>query len=128
MTAYAIVKHIHMTAAIASGAFFLLRGMWMMQESKLMNASLVRVLPHIIDTVLLLSAFGLIYFLGGFPLWVQVKVLSLFVYIALGMVAFRFASAWGSRVVAFFLALAVFGFILSVAVSKNPEGFLAPFI
>ena len=54
MQAYAVVKHIHVAAVLASGGFFLLRGLWMMQESSLLNARLVRVLPHVIDTILLL--------------------------------------------------------------------------
>lgn len=127
-SAYAIAKHIHMTAVLVSGGFFLIRGLLMMQESKLMEAKLMRILPHIVDTVLLLSALGLIVLLGSFPLWVQVKVVALFAYIALGVFAFRIAKGWGSRVFFFFLALFTFGFILSVAITKNPEGFLAAFI
>ncbi|MDP2228737.1 MAG: SirB2 family protein [Moraxellaceae bacterium] len=128
MTTYAIFKHLHMTAVLASGAFFLLRGLWMMQESSLLNAKLVRILPHVIDTVLLISAFVLIGYLGSLPLWVQVKIGALFVYIMLGMMAFRFGKSWGVRVLAFFLALAVFAFMLSVAISKNPQGYLAPLL
>ncbi|MFN3587471.1 MAG: SirB2 family protein [Moraxellaceae bacterium] len=125
MTTYAILKHVHMTAVLASGAFFLLRGLWMMQESSLMNAKLVRILPHVIDTVLLASALALVVYLGTLPVWVQVKIGALFLYIMLGMVAFRFGKSWGLRVIFFFLALAVFAFIFSVAISKQPQGFLA---
>jgi uncharacterized membrane protein SirB2 len=128
MHVYAILKHVHLTAVGLSGLFFLLRGLWMMQESSLLNAKLVRVLPHIIDTVLLVSAAGLVIELGSIPLWVQVKVVALFVYIFLGVVSFRLAKGWGSKVLAFFAALFVFGFIISVAVTKNPHGFLAAFL
>ena len=125
MTTYLLFKHIHMTAALASGAFFLLRGLWMMQESSLFNAKLVKVLPHIIDTILLVSALTLVGLMGAFPTFVLVKVAALFVYIALGMMAFRFMKGWGSRVFMFFMALAVYAFIVSVAVTKNPQGFLS---
>jgi uncharacterized membrane protein SirB2 len=121
---YHLVKHVHMGAVLASGGFFLLRGLWMMQESSLLSSKFARVLPHIIDTVLLLSAITLVVLLGGLPVWVQVKIAALFVYIFLGMLAFRFAKGYGAKVTAFFLALAVFAFIASVAVSKNPHGFL----
>lgn len=125
MTTYTIFKHIHMTAALASGAFFLLRGLWMMQESSFFNARIVRVLPHVIDTVLLVSALVLIGLMGSFPTFVQVKIGALFVYIALGMMAFRFMKGWGARVFMFFLALSVYAFILSVAITKHPQGFLS---
>lgn len=125
MNTYMIFKHIHMTAALASGAFFLLRGLWMMQESSLFNAKLVRILPHVIDTILLVSALVLVGMMGAFPAFVLVKVAALFVYIALGMMAFRFLKGWGGRVFMFFSALAVYAFIVSVAISKNPQGFLS---
>lgn len=125
MTTYMLFKHIHMTAALASGAFFLLRGLWMMQESSLFNARLVRILPHVIDTVLLVSALVLVGLMGSFPAFVLVKVAALFVYIALGMMAFRFMTGWGGRVFMFFLALSVYAFIVSVAITKNSQGFLS---
>lgn len=125
MTTYTIVKHIHMTAALASGAFFLLRGLWMMQESSFFNARIVKILPHVIDTVLLISALVLVGMLGSLPSFVLVKIAALFVYIALGMMAFRFMKGWGHRVFMFFLALFVYAFILSVAITKHPQGFLS---
>lgn len=121
---YPLIKHIHMGAVLASGGFFLLRGLWMMQESSLLNSTFARVVPHIIDTVLLLSAITLVVLIGSLPAWVQVKIVALFVYIFLGMLAFRIAKGYGSKVLSFFLALAVFAFIFSVAVTKNPHGFL----
>lgn len=121
---YPIIKHIHMGAVLASGGFFLLRGLWMMQESSLLNSKFARVLPHVIDTVLLLSAITLVVYLGVLPVWVQVKIVALFVYIFLGVLAFRLAKGYGTRVLSFFLALTVFAFIMSVAITKTPQGFL----
>jgi uncharacterized membrane protein SirB2 len=121
---YPLIKHIHMGAVLASGGFFLLRGLWMMQESSLLNSKFARVLPHIIDTVLLLSAITLVVFLGTLPVWVEVKIVALFVYIFLGVLSFRIAKGYGAKVMAFFLALLVFAFIMSVAITKNPHGFL----
>ncbi|MDQ8037377.1 MAG: SirB2 family protein [Pedobacter sp.] len=121
---YPLVKHVHMGAVLASGGFFLLRGLWMMQESSLLSSKFARVVPHIIDTVLLLSAITLVVLLGHLPAWVQVKIVALFVYIFLGVLSFRIAKGYGAKVLAFFLALAVFAFIMSVAITKNPHGFL----
>lgn len=124
---YPLIKHIHVGAVLASGGFFLLRGLWMMQESSLLTSKFARVVPHVIDTVLLLAAIALVVFLGGVPAWVQVKIVALFVYIFLGVLAFRLAKGYGARVLAFFLALSVFAFMMSVAITKSPWGFLGKF-
>lgn len=121
---YPLIKQIHVGAVLASGGFFLLRGLWMMQESSLLNSKFARVVPHIIDTVLLLAAIALVVQLGVLPTWVQVKIAALFVYIFMGMLAFRLAKGYGAKVTAFFLALGVFAFIMSVAITKSPWGFL----
>ncbi|HEX4869620.1 MAG TPA: SirB2 family protein [Moraxellaceae bacterium] len=121
---YPLIKQIHVGAVLASGGFLLLRGLWMMQESSLLNSKFARVVPHVIDTVLLLAAIALVVHLGALPVWVQVKIAALFLYIFLGMLAFRLAKGYGARVTAFFLALGVFAFIMSVAITKSPWGFL----
>ncbi len=121
---YPLVKQIHVGAVLASGGFFLLRGLLMMQESTLLNGKFFRVLPHVIDTVLLLAAIVLLVYVGALPAWVQVKIAALFVYIFLGVLAFRLARGYGSRVFCFFMALGVFAFILSVAITRQPWGFL----
>lgn len=121
---YPLIKQIHVGAVLASGGFFLLRGLWLMQESSLLNSKFARVVPHVIDTVLLLAAIALLVHLGALPTWVQMKIAALFVYIFLGMLAFRFAKSYGARVLSFFMALGVFAFIMSVAITKSPWGFL----
>lgn len=124
---YPLIKQIHVGAVLASGGFFLLRGLWMMQESSLLNSKFARVVPHIIDTVLLLAAIALVVQMGMLPVWVQVKIAALFVYIFLGVLAFRLAKGYGAKVLAFFLALGMFAFIMSVAITKSPWGFLGKF-
>lgn len=121
---YPLVKQVHVGAVLASGGFFLLRGLLMMQESSLLSGKFLRIVPHVIDTVLLIAAIVLLVQIGALPAWVQVKIVALFVYIFLGVMAFRLARGYGTRVLCFFLALGTFGFILSVAITRNPAGFL----
>jgi len=127
MHIYEIFKHVHLACVGLSGLLFALRGLWMIQESSLLQSRVIKVIPHIVDTVLLLSAAGLIVQLGGIPLWVQVKVLALFVYVAFGVAAFK-GGSMGLRLTAFFLGLLTYSFIISVAVSKSPYGFLIHFM
>ncbi|MCZ6503711.1 MAG: SirB2 family protein [Gammaproteobacteria bacterium] len=84
--------YIHITCAALSLFLFTLRGIWMMKESNLLQLRVVRFLPHIIDTVLLLAAVALTIIINQFPLvthWLTVKLIALIIYICLGMVALR---------------------------------------
>lgn len=123
-----ILKHIHLTFIGLSIAGFLLRGFWMMSDSPLLQAKLTKILPHIIDTVLLVSAVVLAVQLGlkpGEHPWLLAKIIALFVYIALGVIALKPGRPKAVRITAFVLALVVFAFIVCAALFKSPAGFFA---
>ena len=87
----------------------------------------VRIVPHVVDTVLLVSAIALAAMIGDDPGtrgWLSAKVIGLLVYIALGSVALKYGPTRGVRSAAFVGALATFAYIVSVAVTKSPAGFL----
>ena len=86
MSSYLILKHIHITAVVLSGLFFLLRGGWLLQHSPQLKAKWVKISPHVIDTILLFSAIAMLVVSGQFPAWVHVKMTLLLVYIGLGLV------------------------------------------
>ncbi len=124
---YLALKHFHITCVVLSGAGFALRGWWSITGSGLLRAKLTRSLPHIIDTCLLGSAVTLAWMSGQYPFvqgWLTAKVLGLLAYIGLGMLALKPGRPSGVRRVAFLAALATFAYIVSVALSKNPLGFL----
>lgn len=125
---YVAVKHLHVLCAVLSGAGFLLQGIWMMLRSPLLRHRLTRTVPHVIDTVFLGSAIVLATMSGQYPFvapWVTAKVVALVVYILLGAVALRLGPTMPVRVVALVAALVTFLWIVSVALTKNPAGFLA---
>ncbi len=120
---YAIVKNIHVLAVLISIAGFTLRGAWMICGSTLLDRKLVRVLPHIVDTVLLATAIWLTVLIGQYPFatsWLTAKLIALIVYIVLGMIAIRRGKTRRQRIIAFSLALLTVAYILLVAVSRNP--------
>ena len=114
---YLMLKHIHMTMAALSFIGFFIRGIWMWRQSPWLHKKLVKILPHIIDTLLLISAFAL----ADHP-WLMTKIVLLVVYIVLGVIAFRNANPT-VRKCSWIAALIVFIYIFSVAISKNPLGF-----
>lgn len=125
---YLALKHFHITCVILSGTGFALRGWWSITGSPRLRARLTRILPHVVDSCLLASAIGLAVMAEQYPFvhgWLTAKVLGLLTYIGLGAVALRPARPKGVRVAAFVGALATLAYIVSVALSKNPLGWLA---
>lgn len=125
---YYTIKQIHVIAVVVSVLGFMLRGGWMMCSSPLLQHRLTRVLPHVVDTVLLVSALVLAAMISQYPFvapWVTAKVLGLLLYIGLGMVALRRGPTRAIRVSAWVAALVVYAWIASVATSKQTWGFIA---
>ena len=125
---YLALKHFHITCVVLSGAGFALRGAWALAGSPLARARLTRVLPHVVDSCLLLSAIALAWMAGQYPFvhgWLTAQIVGLLAYIGLGMLALKPGRPLALRGAAFVAALATFSWIVSVALSKNPLGWLA---
>ena len=122
---YELLKQVHITCALLSVSGFALRGYWLMQRDPRLGHRLTRVLPHLVDTVLLGSAVAMLFVLGISPFaldWLSAKLAALLIYIALGMVTLRFGRSRRLRIGAFWLALATGLYIISVAYTKSPMG------
>jgi uncharacterized membrane protein SirB2 len=116
---YAAVKHLHLLTVALSGAFFFVRGLWMIADSPRLRARWVRVAPHVNDTVLLAAALYLATF-HGLPPWIVAKLVALPAYIVIGAIAIRYGRGKPVRVAAWLVAQGVFLYIVAVAVTKNP--------
>jgi uncharacterized membrane protein SirB2 len=130
LNAFLSAYTIHIAAVCLSGSFFLLRGIWMIQENTLLEKKIVRIAPHVIDTVLLVSGVVLAVLVQQYPgvdSWLTVKVLALIAYIVLGVFALRRGKTKTARVSYMAAAIAVFGFMVSVSLTRSPLGFLTYF-
>lgn len=122
MTAYVLFKIIHMSFAMISILGFATRGIMKIQGSAVLEKKLVKVLPHVVDTILLASAIVLVVMSGQYPFstpWVTAKLLGLIVYIGLGVFVMKKAKTQKSRIIAFVLALVTVAYILMVASTKQ---------
>ncbi|MXS81738.1 SirB2 family protein [Nitrosomonas oligotropha] len=120
---YALLKMIHVSSVILSYSLFFLRGVWLIRDSTNLRQRWVKILPHIVDTVLLTSAVFLAMTIQQNPLqdsWLTAKVAGLLLYIALGMVAIRFGKTRRTKIIAWVAAQCVFIYIVLVAVTKSP--------
>lgn len=119
---YLAIKHLHITFAVLSGSFFLLRGLWMLADSPMLQRRWVKVTPHVVDTLLLASALVLVFWSGQYPFvqpWLTAKVLALVAYIVLGTMALKRGRTKGVRTFALLAALATFAYIVAVALTRQ---------
>ena len=124
---YATLKLVHVSAVVLSGIGFVTRGV-LAAAHRSPTGAFARVLPHAVDTVLLASALALAW-VGGFnPLavpWLEAKLAGLAVYILAGTIALKRGRTPGTRGAAFAVAVLAYAYIVSVALTKQPLGWLA---
>jgi uncharacterized membrane protein SirB2 len=126
MNSYTSLKHFHIACAALSGALFLLRGIWMLAGSARLQQKWVRIAPHVVDTLLLASAVVLAVWSRQYPgaqPWLTAKLVALVGYIVLGVIALKRGRTLQTRQAAFVGALALFAYIVAVAVTKQPWPF-----
>ena len=125
---YVVLKHLHIAAVVLSGAGFFLRGVWMLQESPRLQLRWVRVAPHVVDTLLLGSAISMAVISAQYPFaldWLTAKLFGLLAYIFCGTMALKRGQSKMQRVFFFCCSLAVFAYIVSVALTREPLSVLA---
>jgi uncharacterized membrane protein SirB2 len=105
-----------------------MRGLWMLRDSPMLQRRWVRVAPHVIDTLLLGSAISMVIISAQYPFaldWLTAKLCGLLVYILCGAMALKRGRTKGQRAVYFAFALLAFAYIVSVALTRNPLGWLS---
>lgn len=120
---YLLLKHLHVTCVVLSGLGFLLRLSWMWRQSPWLQRRISRVLPHVVDSLLLLSALVMAWMSGQYPLaqdWLSAKLFGLLLYIACGMMALKRGRTLSIRLYFGGLAVLAYGYIVAVALTRQP--------
>lgn len=120
---YMVLKHSHITFAALSILFFTLRGYWMLSTPEKLKRRWVRIAPHIIDTLLLVSAIALTITVSQYPFthsWLTAKLIALVAYIVLGTIALKRGKTRRTRTLAFIMALTCVAYIIWVALHHTP--------
>jgi uncharacterized membrane protein SirB2 len=118
---------LHVGSVALSFSLFFLRGLWMWQGTLMQRGRWVRIAPHVVDTLLLLSAITMVVMLSLPVLetpWLLAKIAALLLYIVLGSVALRRGKTPEIRLLAWLAALLVFVYIVGAAVRHNPLSWL----
>ncbi|OPX55757.1 Uncharacterized membrane protein SirB2 [Oceanospirillum multiglobuliferum] len=124
---YAAIKHIHLLTVAISLGLFLLRSVWMLLDSPQLQKRWVKILPHIIDTALLVSALSLCVIIGQYPFaegWLTAKVLGLVAYIVFGTLALKRGKTKTIRTAALVAAFISVAYIVGAAIKHSPMSWL----
>jgi uncharacterized membrane protein SirB2 len=120
---YMMAKHLHLTAVALSIIFFILRFIWSQFNPTVLSKKWLKILPHVIDTILLGSAIWLCVILSQYPFataWLTFKVVGVVLYIVFGLFALKKAKTAMGRWSFFVAALGVLMATAMVAVTKQP--------
>lgn len=118
----------HISCVVISGVVFVSRGGLMLAGSPLANHKAIKRLSYVVDTLLLAAGIALTTIIHEYPFvqaWLTVKVVLLVVYIVLGVFALRRGRTRKTRAGFLVAALAVYLFIISVALAHAPLGIFA---
>ncbi|MFA5627056.1 MAG: SirB2 family protein [Thiohalomonadaceae bacterium] len=117
------LKHLHVSCVVLSACGFALRGWWRLTAPQRLRQRWVRTVPHMVDSTLFFSGLALLWLYRWWPQdqpWLMAKMIALLVYILLGAVALRQGRLW--QIAA---AMAVFAYIVSVALTRTPLAWLS---
>ncbi|XKH01704.1 SirB2 family protein [Marinobacter nauticus] len=125
MSTYVILKHLHMTTAYLTISLFALRLLLDAVGRPGWRQTPLRWIPHVNDTILLVSAIVLLFvtgYISDMPGWLLAKIALLFGYIVVGVFAIKPTFGKPVRIGAAILALAMVSAIFHLAMAKPVFG------
>jgi len=117
-----IVKTVHISSAYIAGLGFLVRGVLVVLQSAVLKQRPLKILPHIVDTFLLVSGLVLMVTWAMWPssnMWLFAKLMALILYILFGLLMLRMGSNTGKRWLGLLGGLLSYLYIVGVAHSKS---------
>lgn len=119
---YLAFKNLHLLLAVLSVSLLFIRFGMMLRSSPMLQHKLLKIGPHVVDTLLILSAVVLMLSINQYPFvnsWLTEKVIALLAYIALAVMALR-GRTMAIRWLCFLGALGWLGLMIRVALDKQP--------
>jgi uncharacterized membrane protein SirB2 len=112
-----------LTAIAISVVLFFLRFYWLQRSSGMLQKKWVKVVPHIVDTVLLSSAAVLCFLIAQYPFvhgWITEKFIAVILYIVMGLIALKLGKTKRVQWIAFVGGIFWLMLIGKLAVLKQP--------
>ena len=120
---FPLLKIIHVSTISFTGFYFIIRGLSQFSHQYWFKKRWARRISQYNDTVLLLSGLSMAAIIGQYPFvnsWLTTKFLLILVYIFLGMLSFYWLQKPRQKILAWFIALMVYSYIIGVALNKDP--------
>ena len=119
-----MLKLLHVGLAYLTVLSFVVRALWAFSDSPMRREKWARIVPHVIDTLLLVIGVVMALQLGLSPVsgWLGAKLAGLLVYIGFGVLTLR-ATTTALRVAGFVGAILAVGYVFAVAFSRDPWPF-----
>jgi uncharacterized membrane protein SirB2 len=118
-----VIKHLHITLVVISVGGFVLRGVLMLLQSKILQQRWIKRLPHIVDTLLFASGIFLAWSSHQYPFvnsyWLTSKMLALVAYIGFGMLALNYGRNRIIRGIAMVVACGCAAYMIVTAMGRN---------
>jgi uncharacterized membrane protein SirB2 len=124
---YFFIKNMHIGMAYLSISLFVIRSILSVSGSALLQNKILKIVPHIIDTLLLVFAVLLMITIQQYPFvngWLTAKLLALFAYIIVGTIAIKRGKTAVIRFWASLFAIAIFVYIYGVAKAHDSLSWL----
>lgn len=122
MNTYLMLKHPHLLTAVLLLLVYLWRGFYLLTGQPERPAKLLRIAPHILATVMLVTGFAMIYQVGAMPGWALLKLVLLVGFIICGTVAFQRARGSAKSTLAFVIGLGLLLAMVGLAFAKPSMG------
>lgn len=116
-----IIKTIHIICAVLTIITFTVRGIWMLQGSPLLNTATTRIVPHIIDAILLFSGLVLLvaYYRDFYYFdWLILKISAIILHIISGSIALKYGKTLFVRFSALLVSWGLLSLIVFLAVTR----------
>lgn len=117
-----LIKSIHVITVLVSISGFILRGIWVIIDSPRLHQRWVKIVPHINDTLLLITGITLAFNIQQYPLvhgWLTAKIIALLAYIGLGMATIGHGRSKPQRIITWLAGILVFMYIIGVARTRQ---------
>jgi len=125
---YFEIKTAHMSLAVLSISFFMIRAYWSWLASPWLRKPWAKITPHCIDALLLGCGISLMLTTSQYPFqqdWLSAKLIALLFYIVIGSIAIKRGRTRKIRLGAACLAAVIFIYILGVARQRSVLSWLA---
>ncbi|GLR72422.1 SirB2 family protein [Agaribacter marinus] len=119
---YATLKHIHMSFAAISIILFIVRFVLTIEKPHLKEKFYFDRLPHIADTILVVSAIGMTQYFQYIHFtfsWLQIKLLFVVLYVIFGFIAYKKVEVFTYKCLFFALSLISFSIVVKIAITKH---------